>query len=360
MQKTPELLRSLRLQNQHVGVPVFTQPLELVEYMGALQAQDFNMSQWAIGLRLVTGREAYVTEAINRAEIIRTHIMRPTWHLVPAPDLRWMMQLTAPALLRALLSGDRAVGLEEKDFLRSNRIIEKALRDGNYLSREELKQRFEDAGLDTGMNLPAHMLMHAELAGILCSGPVVNGKATYALVDEWIPEMKELSREEAMAELCKRFFTSHGPATLRDFSWWSGMNLTDSRRAHAMVCRKFTSVSVGEEEYWWKEQGKTTPMDDSIQILPAYDEYVISYKDRSLVLPPDEFHKAVLNNGMFYPIVLHRGAVIGTWKREKDSTSLRIRCSFFRRFPKKYEGQLEEAARQYGNFLGKKVLLEKG
>jgi hypothetical protein len=347
-----------RLHAQQLTEFSVKSPADLVSWMGAIQAQDFSMACRAIGIRLKEGKEDDILASINRGEIIRTHVLRPTWHFVAAADLGWMLRLTGPAIKRNMLSSERTVGLDEKYFTRSTRLIEKYLQKNGPAVREELKAIFVNAGLETGMNLPAHMLMHAELDGVICSGPMINGKTSYTLRGDWVTEDRALSREESLKELAFRYFSSHGPASLRDFSWWSGLNLGDSRKAVAMIKPGFSALKVKGEDYWFSEQTGTPHRSmKSLLLLPAYDEYIISYKDRSAVLPSTKFHSAVSSNGVFRPVILMEGKVVGTWKRTTKKKLLQISIFPFSRTTPRFRKLAEEAARSYGEYAGLKVMV---
>jgi hypothetical protein len=216
-------LLAQRLYNQQLAEPSFDKASDLVSWMGAVQAQDYAMSKWAIGLRLKDATDAGIEEAINKGELVRTHVLRPTWHLASAEDIRWMLKLSAPQILRLMAYYDRQQGIDAKEILRATRLLEKTLAGQQHLTRPELasifsKSKFNCEGIRFG-----HLLMHAELRGIICNGVRKGNQATYALLEERLKPEKEKSKEESLILLVQKYFQSHGPATAKDFAWWSGL-----------------------------------------------------------------------------------------------------------------------------------------
>lgn len=214
-------IAAIRLQAQQISGTRLKGAAETVSWMGALQAQDFNMSKWAIGARLPGITERGVEVALENGSILRTHLLRPTWHLVSAGDIRWMLALTGPRIKAGMASRNRQLGLTPEIFSHSNKTIEKALAKDGHQTREELVAQLHKAGIATDNNRASHLLMHAELEGLICSGKAKGKAQTYALLDERVAETKTLHQEEALASLAQTYFTSRGPATIYDFSWWS-------------------------------------------------------------------------------------------------------------------------------------------
>jgi hypothetical protein len=208
----------LRLHNQLLSRTEFTEPEQVVAWLGAVQAQDYAGAKWALGLRLANATDAAIEEAIDRGRILRTHVMRPTWHFVTPADIRWMLELTAPRVRALLAYNDRQLGLDQVTFKKSSAVLEKALQNNQQLTRGELTPILEKAGIAVeGLHL-GQLLTHAELDGLVCSGPRKGKQFTYALLEERAPEARLLEREAALAELSRRYFHSHGPATLQDFA----------------------------------------------------------------------------------------------------------------------------------------------
>ncbi len=225
-----------RLHNQHVTRPGLRTPEAVVAWFGAMQAQEYAAARWAIGLRLPGSvGDAEIERAFDAGRILRTHVMRPTWHFVTTADIRWMLELTAPRVQRTLGSYTRQLGLDARTLTRATKVFERVLRDGQHLTRPELGEHLQKAGIEARLNRLAHIALHAELERVICSGPRRGKQFTYALLDERAPRAIRLTRDEALAELTTRFFRSHGPATIRDFVWWSGLTTADSKRGLDVV-----------------------------------------------------------------------------------------------------------------------------
>ncbi len=345
-----------RLINQQIAGTKFKTVKEIVGWMGAMQAQDFNMVKWAVGIRLPGSTEKMIEAAINSGEIIRTHILRPTWHFVLSEDIYWMIELAAPRLKTSLKARWKSMGLTETVFTKSNKVLEKALSDGKHLTREELKIKLEKEKIQTRDQRIVHLLFRAELEGIVCSGSIKDKKQNYALLKERVPKPKTLNKEEALAKLAYKYFSSHGPATLQDFVWWSGLLAADARQALQMVKSEFISEKIGEQIYWFANSFSFFNTNKkSIYLLPAYDEFIISYKDRSATIPVEEQKKAISNNGIFRPTIVINGQVAGLWKRTMKEDKIIIEIKFFHPPDEFTKRSVKLVAAKYGNFFNKKV-----
>ncbi|MGH7456603.1 MAG: winged helix DNA-binding domain-containing protein, partial [bacterium] len=297
-----------------------------------------------------------IETAIDNGEIIRTHLLRPTWHFVSADDIYWLLELTAPQIKASLKSRHKELALSEAVFAKSNAIIEKALRDGEHLTREELIAKLGKAKIATDENRAAHLLLWAELDGIACSGATKAGKQTYALLEARVPRTKPLAKDEALAKLAKKYFSSHCPATLQDFVWWSGLSAGEAKRAMEMVKSDFVSEAIEAQTYWLADSFSIPKPDkESVYLLPAFDEFIISYRDRSAALPFENHNKAVSNNGIFRPVIVVNGQVIGIWKRTVKKDKVIAETEFFKPPNRSTKGLVEKAAMSFGQFLEKKM-----
>ena len=221
-----------RLISQHIGGTELKTPAALVSHMGAMQAQDFNMVKWAIGARLPGVSEEQIEKSFNSGEMIRTHLMRPTWHLIVPEDVSWLLELTAPRIKSAARSRHKQLEIDDKLVAKSNTLIEKALEGNKHMTRDELMDVLENAGIKARNQRSYHLMFCAELDGIVCSGEIRNKEQTYALLRERVPEIKKIDRDEALARLARKYFTSHCPASAQDFAWWSGLSLGDCPAGH--------------------------------------------------------------------------------------------------------------------------------
>lgn len=296
-----------------------------------MQAQDLTMVLWAVGLRLRSSATDAIRQALDRGDIIRTHVLRPTWHLIAAKDAQWMLELTAPHIKRSLTARHRELGFTPEIVKKGYRIIERTLAQGRHVTRDILFTKLEQGKVSTQDQRGHHILLMAELDRVICSGKLQEGKSTYALFDERVTEPSKLTREEAIATLMTRYFTSHGPATLDDFAWWSGLPAAAIREGVSLVKHLLDTTTIAGQTYWLKDTGRptagTTP---SLYLLPAFDEYLVSYRDRSACLPMRHRATAISSNGIFRPVVIANGLVRGLWQKRKVKSTVKIEVRLFR------------------------------
>ncbi len=345
----------LRLINQQVQSSKFKSAKELVSFMGAMQAQDYSMAKWAVGLRLQNSTDKKIEKAVHDGEIIRTHLMRPTWHFVSADDIYWMLELTAPQMKTAVKSRHNFLGLTEKIISKSNHIIEKSLRDGNHLTREELMKIIAKAKIPASAEVAIHLMFRAEIDGIVCNGKIKNNKQTYALLSERVSKNKTYTKDEALALLAKKYFASHGPATLKDFIWWSALLVKDATHALEMVKDNFISEKVENEIYWLRNSmNESTDIKKSVHLLPAYDEFLIGYKKRDASLMSEHRQKALSSNGIFWPVIVVNGNVTGKWKRSFKNEKIIIETAFFKPHDKGTIKLINKSAEKFSLFVEKR------
>ena len=316
-----------RLHNQKLSSSELEKPADVVRWLGAVQAQDYRAAKWALALRMRSATHARVEAAFNNGEIIRTHLLRPTWHFVTPEDIRWMLALTGPHVNRKCVGTYRRFEIDDAVFKRSCKVFIKSLQGGRHLTRAELRAALNKAGVaaDDTVRM-GHILLRAELNGLICSGPRAGKQFTYALLDERVPPGKTLTREEALAELTRRYFNSHGPATLPDFIWWSGLSAADARHGLELAGEKETRIK--------------TRIVYPCHLLPAFDEYFVAYKERETI--------AGLNNwDVLGPTIIIGGRVVGKWKQ----TSGQITMNVLRDLSKSEEHALTRAQQRYIAFL---------
>ena len=349
-----------RLINQQIQQPQFESVKKLVDWMGALQAQDYGIAKWAIGVRIPNATDQIIETAIDNGEIIRTHLLRPTWHFVSADDIYWMLALRAAPIKASFQSRFKQLGLSESIFAKSNLVLENLMRGGKHLTREELLPELIKAGISIDENRASHLLVQAELDGLVCSGATKGKKLTYALLEERVPRTSLPTKEEALAKLAKKYFSSHGPATLPDFVWWSGLSVNDAMHALEMVKLDLSSKTVEAQTYWFSNFQSSQQTDNDVAyLLPAYDEFIISYKDRQAALPFENFSKAVSNNGIFRPIVVVNGQVTGIWKRTIKKDKVLMETGLFQPPDQTNIRLIEKAAMQYENFMGMEIEIKR-
>ena len=278
----PEDILSRRLSSQRLEGRRFSDPREAVGSFCAVQAQDFSGAAWAVCQRLNQVTAAGFANAFAHGDILRTHVMRPTWHLVAAEDIRWLTDLTRPRLLQSLGHYFRQFNLDKRALGQANDVILKALEGVNQLTRGELAACLARKRIDVqnGVRL-SHILIHAEASGLICSGAPRGKQQTYALLDERAPHAKTLDREASLAELARRYFTSHGPATVDDYGWWSGLTKGEALAGLESVKQMLDHERVDGQMYWFgKGRSKTSSVQLEAHLLPNYDEYVVAYTDR--------------------------------------------------------------------------------
>jgi hypothetical protein len=346
----------LRLFNQQLAGTKFTKPQELVSWMGAIQSQDYGMAKWAIGLRLPASDDTIVEKAFNEGKILRTHVLRPTWHFVTPHDIRWMLELTAPRILSSLIHNDRHLSLDKKVLKKTNDVLAKELDGGKQLTRDEVRTVLQRAKIDTSGLRFLHLLEHAELDRVICSGTRKGNQSTYALFDERA-SAKSMGLDEALAELTKRFFTSRGPATIYDFAWWSGLSVADAKKGIEIVKKKFKKESMDGKEYFFRVPSSfKNEIAQTTLLLPNYDEYIVSYKDRTEAI--HKKHMAAISkerNAVFTNSILVNGKIEGTWQRVIKNNSVIVTAKPFSTLSKTKQELVERAANRYGKFMGRSL-----
>ena len=351
-------LADRRLRNQGIARPLQRTPEDVVAWFGAVQAQEYQHAKWGLGLRLPAGAtSASIEQAFAQGRILRTHVMRPTWHFVTPDDIRWMLELTAPRVRQTMAIYAKNLGLDATVQARATRLIERALTGGRPLTRPELGSRLARGGLPfSGMPL-ALLTMYAEIDGVICSGPMRGRHVTYALLAERAPHARRLTRDEALAELTTRFIRSHGPATIRDFVWWSGLTTLDARRGLEMV--RAQSDTVNGFTYWIPD--RTTPATRAIghgaHLLPIYDEYLVSYRDRDAVPHGPAKIRSGTTSVTFQHAAVVGGQVAGTWRTSFGADAPVVTVFPLKRLTPGDRRAITDAAARYERFLGAPVRL---
>lgn len=355
---TQDIIPYIRLRTQRLVGTLFTTPAEVVGWLGAVQAQDYAGAKWALGMRLAGLKEQDIDDAFNRGDILRTHVMRPTWHFVTPRDIWWMLKLTAPRVLSVSAYYMRKLELDAATIVRCNTILANALKGERYLTRADLVTVLQDNGVRTigrDNNLRfTYIMMHAELDGVICSGPRIGRQFTYALFDERAPQAIQLSREESLSELTNRYFSSHGPALVKDFTWWSGLTVADAKVGIELMKNDLLHETINGNTYWY---ANNTPASRPVPalLLSNYDEYTVAYRDHDAVFDP--VYKNKLETRFPHSILVD-GQVIGSWKREFKRDEVVVTTKLF--VPTTADVGVQAAADAYGRFLGKQVTVLRG
>jgi hypothetical protein len=350
-----------RLINQQIAGTEFKEPQEIVTWLGAMQAQEYAMAKWAIGLRLPGLIDADVEKAFNDGDILRTHMLRPTWHFVSPADIRWMLSLTAPRVNAVNAYYYRKFELDNALFKRSNNILAKSLQGGKELTRNNLKAILARAKINAdGLRL-IYLMMRAELEGIICSGARDGKQFTYALLEEKVPVTKSIDRETALGELTLRYFRSRGPATIQDFAWWSGLTLKEAKQGVSMVKSSFVHEIVDGYDYWFapgmsKNKKSALPLAKlrGTFLLPDYDEYGISYKNRSALssgkITNNENQDGSTANNHWIVI---DGRIEGNWQCKIKNNTIAVETRFFTPLGKTKQREILRAIKRYTSFADK-------
>ena len=343
-----------RLRNQRIAGSTFDTPGEVVSWLGTVQAQDYLGALWAVGLRMRSAAEGDVERALAERTIVRTWPMRGTLHFVAAADVRWMLELMTPRVVAASAARlQRDYELDDAVFARGRDVLVNALQGGRQLTRNAIYETLESARISASGQRGLHIVWRLAQEGLLCFGAREGKQPTFVLLDEWVPDARLLERDEALAELARRYFTGHGPATAQDFAWWSGLAATDAKAGLEMAKLHLIDEVIDGKTYWFSS---STPMANDASphacLLPAYDEYTVAYKDRGAVLDPVHAKRPDSGSGIFHPTMILDGQVVGTWKRALEKRSVAITLRPFDPLKKTGRNAFAKAARRYGEFLG--------
>jgi hypothetical protein len=348
-----------RLHNQLLSQTDLTDPSQVVEWLGAVQSQDYAGAKWALAQRLKDApTDAMIEKALSEGKILRTHVLRPTWHFVTPQDIRWMLDLTSPRIKATMAHMDRQLGLDKSILKKSNAALKKALAGHRHLTRSELGPILKKAGIPTDGYRMGQLMGHAELDQIICSGGRKGKQFTYALLEERAPQAKPLTREEALAEITKRYFRSHGPATLQDFVWWSGLTIKDARNGIESVASQLVCETIDDQSYWFVNAPSESKPFTGAHLLANYDEYMVAYTDRASIF--DGAHKDQLDsrgNILFQYAIMLDGRAAGTWKRTIKKKEVVIELSPFMTLTNAQNQAILAAAQEYGKFLELPVVL---
>ena len=345
-----------RLRNQRLVGKPFAAPEDVVRWLGAVQAQDYAGAMWAIALRTRGATDADVDRACADGRILRTHVLRPTWHFVVPDDIRWMLALTAPRVRAVMGYYDRKLALDAAVFRRSQAVLRKALEGGKALTRDELGQALGTAGIAASGQRLGHIMMRAELDALIVSGPRRGKQFTYALLDERAPRGRTLARDEALAALAGRYFGSHGPALPQDFAWWSGLTVADARRGIESASPRLTPVTANGKTYWHAPAPAARVPASVVHLLPNYDEMTVAYRDRAASLAPGVNATFAGRPEMVMNyVVTVGGQVVGGWRRLPGKGATIVETVLATRLDAAAREALRAAVARLRKFLGHPV-----
>lgn len=353
-------LTSIRLQRQQISRQDFDNAGELLQYMGAMQGQDYLAALWAIGLRLPGFTDKKVEEAIADKQIVRSWAMRATLHFLPTADIRWILKLVGPRIANKYAAHYNALGLDKTILAKSYKLLEKTLAGEKQFTRKELMEVMAKKGIPTGDIRPGLILLDAALKGLICFGKRRGKEFTYTLLEEWLPEGNKLEGDEALAELAFRYFNSHGPATLHDFSWWSGLTVAQAKTAVTILGEKLSRFTLQEQDYWMTgNPSEHIIADKHTFLLPDFDEYLVSYKDRSAAASGTDAELLIgRENSIFNPVIVCNGKVKGFWKRTLKKDLVTISTRTFDTSSVSRKKSIAAAAKNYAQFLEMSLKME--
>lgn len=352
-------IRLLRLHAQGIALADSTKPAAIVVRLGAVQAQDFPGALWSIALRTPDATRADVEQAIADRTIVRTWPMRGTLHFVPAEDARWMLELLTPRIVKGSAGRHRQLELDDAVFHRSRMLVGRALKRGGILTRRALFDALEKGGVSTAGQRGIHIVQRLCMERMLCFGAHEEKQPTFVLFDEWIGTSRQLERDDALRTLAERFFVSHGPATLRDFVWWTGLTVADAKVGLHLEQASLERISVGNAELWMSNGRRPSEAPASrAHLLPGFDEYILGYTDRSAMFGSESAGRIVPGgNGMFLSTLVLDGKVCGTWRRTARAKSVTIEATPFVALNAPHRRAFAGAAERYARFLGVQVAL---
>ena len=348
----PELARDdvaqARLVAQRLAGSRAPTPAEAVQWLTAMQAQDYTGALTSVGLRTHRRLRAEVVVALGTGDIVRSWPMRGTLHLTAAQDLSWMLRLLAPRVIKGSVARRTGLGLDESQLERARELSINALSGGRQLRRADLLASWDKAGLDPGGQRGVHVLRYLAMTGTLVFGPTAAGEQLVVLLDEWVPRPRDLERDEALCELAVRYFRSHGPATGADLAGWSGLTAGDTRTAVILARPSLASLNIDGTEHLLDPQtperlAAAQEHAEGVLLLPGFDEFLLGYRNRSAQLDPAYADRIVPSgNGIFRPTIVSAGRVVGTWTRTGRGARQEIAATPFTNFPTHVESAIAE------------------
>lgn len=348
------------MHNQHLWGAQLESPGAVVRWLAAMQSQEFAYAKWSVAQRARGVTASAIDAAFARGEILRIHVIRPTWHFVSPADIRWILEISAPRVHALNAYYYKQVGVDAALSLKVDRVFTRSLEGGPHLTRNELAAALQKAGISaTGIRL-AYLLMRAELDGVICSGPLRGKQHTYALLEERAPQARTLDRDAALAELTRRYFTSRGPATLKDYLVWASLTATQGRNGLEMVKEQLEHVVIDGRTYWFVEPSSTNPRrkPPTVDLVQGYDEYVMSYSESRDVLFSPGSKARPLDRAAYYHAVLLDGRLIGHWRHARKNDRVTIETQLGQHLAAAERLALNAAVERYGAFLGLRANLK--
>lgn len=347
------LLERFRVQRLH-GTP-FPTTAAAVGALCCVQSQDPLGAKWSLGMRVQGATDASIDREYNAGKFLRTHVLRPTWHYVLPADIRWILELTSPHVLRANRTQEKRLGLDGKLLARCEQAIAKALEGGNHTTREGLGTALARAGIKAEGQKLAYVMMSLELNALICSGAMQGKQHTYALLEERAPVGKKVGREEGVTELLRRFVSGHAPTTLKQFCWWSGLKLNEAREAREALRSSVDSENIDGVEWLRAGAGSTKSQKPEAHLIPEYDEVLVGTADIGIPrLMADRRIPGRTTNTFDRPLLVG-GEWVGTWRRTVGPKRVILEVERFGKFTREQTSAVEKAVARYEAFVGLEV-----
>ena len=312
---------AIRLLSQQLVAPQFSDPAEVVSYMGAMQAQEYRMMRWAVAMRTRRPSAKAFKRAFDNGRIIRLHLMRGTWQLVSAEEYWMMIVLCAPkaiAVTKGWMSSNK-ISIPDEELMRVRDILARRAADLGSATKEDLVRALAEKDIRMDDHRLSYHIRMAEMSGTLCSGELLPMKATYALTANKVKPVAQMERDEALLCFTRKYFQSRQPATLEDFVWWSGLNISDCRRGIELLGNTIHVERWKDRDFYLTDECRSRGFrKGKFLLISPYDEYLISYKSRDIVLPSEHRHHAHNNSGIFQPVIAYDGTICGNWSPFKD------------------------------------------
>lgn len=343
-----------RLASQRLIGPPLESAAAVVQHLAAVQAQDFAGATWALALRMQSATQEQVAAAFDAGEILRTHVLRPTWHFVTPDDVRSMLALTAPRVKAAIAFYDRRLGIDTTLQRRFRSVLDAHLGERMFMTRRELGDALRAGGVDVSGPQLGELLMNAELDGVVCSGPHRAKQLTYALLAERAPDARTIERDEALGALTRRYFSSHGPAQARDFAWWSGLTVADANRGLAIAAESLEPHVIDGVRFWSAGLHDLGPTKPVVHLLPNYDELTVAYRDRRALIEPGGPTDSMRLLGN---VVAVNGTIRGDWRRRVERDRIVVELSSPRPSGAGGGRALQDACEKLATFLQMPVAL---
>jgi len=354
--RSAEIVRH-RMHSQHLWGHPLESPEEVVRRLGALQAQEYAYAKWSVAQRAAGVDEAAMDQALAIGTILRTHLLRPTWHFVLPEDIRWLLKVSAPRVNALNAYYYRQHGLDDELFATSNATLANALEPGGHLTRKELAIALGRAGILASGPRLGMIMMRAELDAVICSGAPRGKQQTYALLDERAPEARTMDTDEALAELTRRYFTSRGPATLKDYLRWSSLTATEGKEGLYAIESELGREVIDGRTFWFVTPSyNAKKLVNVVDLVQGYDECIMSYSESRDVLLAGAAKLAGTHKVQpFLHAILLDGRLIGHWKRSLERGSVAIETSFYRPLDRAEMAALDSALENYGRFVARPV-----